>query len=46
MSEQVKEEGEFKVKSAKILKPKNLGDNVDQVTKVDLSKPPKQKEDI
>ena len=46
MSEQVKEEGEFKVKSAKILKPKNLGDNVDQVTKVDLSKPPKQKEEV
>ena len=46
MSEQVKEEGEFKVKSAKILKPKNLSDNANQITKVDLSKPPKQKEEI
>ena len=45
MSEEVKQEGEFKITKAKILKPKNLGENKDQITKVDLSNPPKQQTD-
>ena len=44
MSEQVKQEGDFKIKSAKILKPKQLSVEQEPI-KVDLSKPTKQEKD-
>ena len=45
MSEQVKEEGSFKITKAKVLKPKNLGEQKNQITKIDLNNPPKKQTD-